>query len=115
VYAGLAAGVAYDLLRLLRLSTRAGQVLTNLLDFVFWILTAMLVALAAALSGAQGLRFYLVLGTACGMLLWAAGLRRIMLGTARFASNAVQKALRIPPKEGRENRKQAGKKAEKGE
>ncbi len=80
VYAGLAAGAAYDMLRLLRLSTKASPALTALLDLVFWVVTAALVAVAAALSGANGLRFYLLLGTASGMLLWSAGLRRIIAG-----------------------------------
>jgi len=107
VYAGLAAGVAYDLLRLLRLSLRAGHVMTALLDIVFWVIAATLVAVAAALSGAPGLRYYLVLGAASGVLLWAAGLRRIMAETGRMAGQAIssirgtrplrEKPLRSPP------------------
>ncbi len=91
VYAGLAAGVAYDLLRLLRLSLKAGRVVTALLDLVFWVITAALVAVATALSGAKGLRLYLLLGAACGMLLWAAGLRQIMRGAGRLVLRALPK------------------------
>jgi|GEM_PF-964666 len=119
VYAGLAAGVAYDLLRLLRVSTRAGQLVTAALDIVFWILAAALVALAAALSGAPGLRLYLVMGAACGMLLWAAGLRRIMLGVGRAASRAVVGIFGTPmsgaEKEDGRNAGRAGKEAKGGE
>ncbi len=56
VYAGLAMGVCYDLLRLLRLLLRAGPVLTALFDLLFWLLAAALAACAAALCGAQSLR-----------------------------------------------------------
>ena len=52
VYAGLAMGVCYDLLRLLRLLLRAGPVLTALFDLLFWLLAAALAACAAALCGA---------------------------------------------------------------
>ncbi len=96
VYAGLAAGVAYDLLRLLRLSLKAGPLLTALLDVVFWVLTAALVACAAALSGAHGLRFYLLLGAGSGALLWAAGLRRVMRGAGQLAVKAF-----VPRKAGK--------------
>ena len=79
VYAGLAAGVAYDMLRLLRLFFHAGKLLTAVFDILFWIVAAGMVAIAAALSGEEGLRFYLLLGTLCGMLLWAGGFRRLVL------------------------------------
>lgn len=111
VYAGLAAGVAYDLLRLFRLCARAGPMLTGILDFVFWGVAAALVSLAAALAGAPGLRFYLVLGTGCGMLLWAAGLRRMMAGAAaaaqkmlkRWGKGAIETAPGQERERGREN------------
>ncbi len=98
VYAGLAAGVAYDLLRLLRALLKAGPVATALIDLVFWTVAAALVAVAAAFAGAPGLRFYLVLGACCGGLLWAAGLRRIMRGAGRFAARAIGKPAAQPEK-----------------
>lgn len=79
VYAGLAAGVAYDMLRLLRLFLHAGKLVTAIFDIVFWVIAAGMVAVAAALSGEEGLRFYLMLGTLCGMLVWAGGFRRLVL------------------------------------
>jgi spore cortex biosynthesis protein YabQ len=91
VYAGLAAGVAYDLLRLLRLSLRAGRWLTALLDLVFWLVAAALVAVAAALSGAEGMRMYPVMGAASGMLLWSAGLRQIIRGIERMTQRMIVK------------------------
>jgi len=115
VYAGLAAGAAYDLLRLLRLFAGAGQVLTGILDFVFWAVAAVLVAVAAALAGAQGLRFFLVLGTACGMLLWAVGLRRVMLGAGRCVINAARRVSRLSSKDGPGNGAEAGKGTDGGE
>ena len=74
VYAGLAMGVCYDLLRLLRLLLRAGPVLTALFDLLFWLLAAALAACAAAL---------------CGAVLWAAGLRRMMRASARLAARIL--------------------------
>jgi spore cortex biosynthesis protein YabQ len=87
VYAGLAAGVAYDLLRLMRLFLRTGKLVTALFDIVFWVLAAGMVAIAAALSGEEGLRFYLILGTLCGMLIWALGFRRLVLLLERTILN----------------------------
>ena len=87
VYAGLIAGVAYDLLRLFRLLLKAGRVITALIDIVFWVLAAAVLALAAALSGVEGLRFYLLLGLLSGLLLWSAGLRRVVHGLCGFFLN----------------------------
>lgn len=92
VYAGLAAGVTYDLLRLLRLSLRAGKLVTALLDVVFWVIAALLTGLAAALSGVKGLRFYLLLGAASGLLLWAGGVRRVMLSISAAICKRIDRA-----------------------
>ena len=89
VYAGLAMGVCYALLRLLRLLLRAGPVLTALFDLLFWLLAAALAACAAALCGAQSLRLYWLLGALCGAVLWAAGLRRMMRASARLAARIL--------------------------
>lgn len=102
VYAGLAAGVAYDLLRLLRRSLRAGALITALFDFLFWVAAAALVVLAAVMAGAEGLRFYLLLGAGAGMLLWAAGFRQVIRGVERFVGRIF-------------DRRKAGKAADGGE
>lgn len=112
IYAGLAAGAAYDMLRLLRVFLHAGRLLTALFDVVFWMLTAGMVALAVALSGEEGLRFYLLIGTVCGMLLWAGGLRRIMLWLevlflrliARFQEGKKERGVELPEKRGDDQR-----------
>jgi len=98
VYAGLMAGVAYDLLRLFRLLARAGKALTALADIVFWLVSAAMLAVAAALSGVHGLRFYLILGLCSGLVLWSAGLSRV----ARGASRTIFHFL-IPKQEGNAN------------
>lgn len=91
VYAGLLSGVAYDLLRLLRLSLRAGWFITALLDILFWMLTAGLLGAAAAFSGVPGLRFFLILGLCCGMLIWAVGLRRVIFQIVHWVLGIVRK------------------------
>jgi len=99
VYAGLIAGVAYDLLRLFRLLARAGKAVTALVDIVFWLLAAAMLAVAAALSGVHGLRFYLILGLCSGLLLWAAGLRR----AAKAASGIILNIF-VKNREGNDDR-----------
>ena len=91
VYAGLAAGVAYDMLRLMRRFLRAGKLITAILDIVFWVIAAGMVAVAAALSGEEGLRFYLILGMLCGMLLWAGGFRRLILIAEQTVHRSIKK------------------------
>lgn len=78
VLAGFAAGVAYDLLRLPRRLFKLGAVVSGVLDLLFWVVAAGLLALAAGLSGAEGLRLYWLLGGLCGALLWAIPFRWIL-------------------------------------
>ena len=70
VLAGLAAGLAYDLLRALRLRRRRALLLTHLLDglYVFFLSA---VGLYLTLQVGEGeLRLYLFFGAAGGALLW---------------------------------------------
>ena len=64
---GLTAGVAYDLLRAVRLRCRSGRLLTHLLDLVY-VLSALLVLFLFTLRQGQGeLRLYMLLAMVLGL------------------------------------------------
>ncbi|HML49062.1 MAG TPA: spore cortex biosynthesis protein YabQ [Clostridia bacterium] len=118
VYGGLAVGLLYDLLSALRHGFRMGPFATGFMDFLFWLCAALILALTIGLSGGDGLRAYMLLGFACGFLLYAAGIHALLeaLGrlVARFtapARNAIAKrrAAKLESKKTLdENPKQAG-------
>lgn len=84
VYGGLAVGLLYDLLSLLRHGLHMGPMATGLMDFLFWLGAAMILALTIGISGGDGLRAYMLLGFACGFVLYAAGLHTLLEALGRL-------------------------------
>ncbi len=79
MYAGLAMGLGYDVLRALRWTVRAGRAVTAMLDALFCLfcLAAFLFALYRANTGR--LYLYTVLGAVCGSVLYFAGISHLVL------------------------------------
>ena len=74
LYGGLAAGVVYDIYRLIRRVTKKGRWLTVLLDVLF-IITLGLIMLAVMYLANEGeLRLFTFVGFALGFALYMAGL-----------------------------------------
>ena len=83
IYAGLAAGIHYDILRGIRRLFRAGPALTGALDVLFGMLAFVPAAFLVAQLSHEGLRAYMLLGMASGFLLYLAGVSRIVQGLLR--------------------------------
>ena len=64
---GLTGGVAYDLLRAVRLRSRAGRLLTHLLDVVYVLSVLLVVFLFALRQGEGELRLYMLLAMVLGI------------------------------------------------
>lgn len=90
VYAGLAVGVCYDLLRLLRRLLKARRLLTGALDLLFWVGASGCAAWMLAVSGEGSLRVYALMGCASGLVLYLLGLSALM----QFLINQALKGLR---------------------
>lgn len=84
VYGGLAVGLLYDLLSALRHGFRMGPFATGLVDFLFWLGAAVILALTIGLSGGDGLRGYMLLGFASGFLVYAAGIHTLLKALGRL-------------------------------
>ena len=80
VGAGVAMGVLYDGVRILRRTLHLGRVLTFLLDLVYWAVV-LVVALFAVLYANEGeVRPFTILGFALGCALYLIGFSPIVLG-----------------------------------
>lgn len=80
MYAGLACGVFYDILRLLRRMMRAGRVASAAADLIFWLGAACVCAYALFHISHEPVRLYALLGALCGMLLYLAGVSELIYG-----------------------------------
>ena len=89
VYAGLVAGLCYDVFTLIRKSFKFGLSVTGVIDFLFWIIAAALLVIVNIISGGDGLRAYMLLGFFSGAVLYMAGIHAIIVhslagGTGRI-------------------------------
>lgn len=94
LYGGLAAGIVYDLARGVRRLLHAGPVLTGVLDLLFGVLACLPAALLVAAFSREGLRAYMLLGMACGLLLYLAGVSRLLRFLGRTLCGAVRRLAR---------------------
>ncbi|MDR0396787.1 MAG: hypothetical protein LBH66_05755 [Oscillospiraceae bacterium] len=96
VYGGLMVGLLYDAFALASRALGGGRTICGALDLAFALAAAGVFALAVALSGGDGMRGYMLLGFACGGLLYAAGLHRAIAGVASAVSRVVRRVkLRV--------------------
>lgn len=87
VYLGLALGLVYDVLGLVRRSGKKAPVF--LADLLFFLLAGASLTLALVMTGQGSLRLYALLGLACGGILYLLGLRRLFLGIAAFYNKRI--------------------------
>lgn len=97
LYAGLAAGILYDILRGSRRLLRAGPVLTGVLDVLFGLLSLLPAALLVGSLSHEGLRPYMLMGMASGLLLYLAGISRAVQALLRLLGRAGRRFLETGP------------------
>ena len=86
--AGLAAGVLYDGLTLLRRWIPPGP--GTAADILWGVLVSAMGTLALAAAGEQKARLYALLGLALGGAIYAAGIHRALAGAARFLKKRIK-------------------------
>ena len=77
--AGVALGLLYDGLHLCKRIFAAGALMSGMLDMVYGLLLALILAVAVILVNDGQLRSYLLLGTGCGALLYAQTARKLWI------------------------------------
>ena len=97
VGAGVAMGVLYDGVRILRRTPHLGRALTFLLDLVYWAVV-LVVALFAVLYANEGeVRPFTILGFALGCALYLIGFSPIVLGIWRGVMAVARKIAGFGP------------------
>ena len=92
---GLTAGVAYDLLRAVRLRCRSGRLLTHLLDLVYVLSVLLVVFLFTLRQGEGELRLYMLLAMALGAIFYFAALSTLLRPLWDFWASAAAAFLAL--------------------
>lgn len=100
VYGGLALGIWYDLLRIIRRAIRAGTVATILIDLIFCAGTALLLAWIFYRTNDGVIRLYAVLGTLLGAGLYAVGASPLVMKLARWLGLRWRRLMNTKPMRG---------------
>ena len=95
VYSGLFIGLVYEALRLLRRVFQAGKWLTALFDILFWIIAAVVAALALFVINGGDLRLYSVCGFLLGALMFIFGVSPLLTAVFRFITRPFVEIWRI--------------------
>jgi spore cortex biosynthesis protein YabQ len=102
VYLGVALGLVYDVLGLVRKIGKKAPVF--LADLLFFLLAGAALTLALVMTGQNSLRLYALLGLLCGGILYLLGLRRLLLGIAAFYTKRIGEPLKEAMARSREAR-----------
>lgn len=78
VAGGLIVGLIYDIIAFVRQETHASRSATFALDMLFWLVSAVILAITLIKVGADGFRAYTLMGFACGALIYAIGLHIVV-------------------------------------
>ncbi len=84
LYCGLFIGLVYEVLRLLRRVFQAGKWLTALFDILFWIIAAVVAALALFIINGGNLRLYSVCGFLLGAMMFIFGVSPLLMAVLRL-------------------------------
>nr|WP_122013217.1 spore cortex biosynthesis protein YabQ [Maliibacterium massiliense] len=93
LYAGIAAGVWYDVLRILRRMLHMGAVCTALMDLLFWAGTLALCVYTLYVTNDGALRLYALCGMALGAGLYAFGISPLVMRLARLCKRLIKKCM----------------------
>ncbi len=114
IYLGMALGIVYDGLSLIRKGKKA--IWTIGADLLFFLLAGSALTLALVITGQGGLRFYALLGLVCGGIVYLLGIRRLVAGIAALCVKYIIKPTKEAMARTKERKerikslKQAGKK-----
>lgn len=70
MYAGLVLGALYSVNRMLRATLGSGRIISGVIDIIFWAAAALTMVCALYWAESGVIRIYMLLGFACGALLF---------------------------------------------
>ncbi len=95
VYTGFAIGLIYDLYRMIRYIKRFGNIITGLMDLLFWIGVSAISFIVIFEVNDGEVRFYTIAGLAIGWALYALILSPYVMKILLFICNMIAKLIKF--------------------
>jgi spore cortex biosynthesis protein YabQ len=94
IYGGLAIGLVYDALGIVRSAAGKGLLVTAVADISFWILAGAIILIVSALSNDGEIKLYMALGFGAGYLLFKSAVSPIVAFVTEKIANAFKRAAK---------------------
>lgn len=95
---GIIIGVLFDIFRILRKTFKTNDIVTNLEDVIFWIITGIIIVYTMYVFCDGELRFFMILGIIMGTIMYLITLSKYVIKISIFIINIIEKILIIPIK-----------------
>lgn len=92
---GIALGVFYDILKVIRSYTKRGKGITSLFDVIFWTVSIFSLFVFVLTVAGGRMRWYILIGAFCGCFVYRAFVGEIVFKVLRGTSDILAKLLRV--------------------
>ncbi|MGI5898656.1 MAG: spore cortex biosynthesis protein YabQ [Christensenellales bacterium] len=94
IYGGLAIGLVYDLMGIVRSAAGRGLLITAAADISFWMLAGAIILIVSVLANDGDIRLYMALGFGAGYLLFKSAVTPIVNFMTEKISGAFKRAVK---------------------
>lgn len=93
---GIIIGIIFDIFRIIRKIIKTPDIITNIEDIIFWIITGTIIVCTMYKFCAGQLRFFMIIGIAIGGLIYLFTISNFFIGCSIFIINILKKILYYP-------------------
>ena len=95
---GVVIGVLFDIFRILRKTVKTKDIITNIEDILFWLITGIIIIYSMYIFCDGELRFFMVIGLSLGTLMYMITFSRYVISISVFTIKFLKKIVIYPLK-----------------
>ena len=93
---GIMIGILFDIFRILRKSFKTNDIVTYIEDFLFWILTGIIILFSMYKFSNGELRFFMIVGIIIGTLMYMITFSKYIIKISVFIINIIKRIIIYP-------------------
>ena len=93
---GIIIGILFDIFRILRKSFKTNDIVTYIEDFLFWILTGIIILFSMYKFSNGELRFFMIVGIIIGTLMYMITFSKYIIKISVFIINIIKRIIIYP-------------------
>ena len=93
---GIIIGILFDIFRILRKSFKTNDIVTYIEDFLFWILTGIIILFSMYKFSNVKLRFFMIVGIIIGTLMYMITFSKYIINISVFIINIIKRIIIYP-------------------